>query len=66
MSEWISVKDRLPEEGEDVLIIEEDGCIDVGHMLRWKGKSDWNSHLFFEPKVTYWMPIPEPPEEGGL
>lgn len=65
MSEWISVKDRLPDEfgeylglvdefefrGPEIVQFDEDG------FQRWYNY-EWNkSH------VTHWMPLPEPPEE---
>jgi len=56
--QWISVKDRLPEDASDVLIAWADGvseacfCDDSwcrdGRMLLW---------------VTHWMPLPQPPKE---
>lgn len=58
MSEWISVKDRLPEEKTRVLVfVPRSGLkIDTDRIVgriwvRWNGR------------VTHWMPLPEPPEE---
>lgn len=58
MSEWISVKDRLPNEKTRVLVFVPHGNrkIDIDGMVgriwvRWNGR------------VTHWMPLPEPPEE---
>ena len=62
--EWISVKDRLPER-LDVVIVqggiayylpdEEAWMTITGE--RWPGRPIvWN--------VTHWMPLPEPPEES--
>jgi hypothetical protein len=58
MSEWISVKDRLPEDASNVLIAWADGVSEAcfcddgwcrdGRMLLW---------------VTHWMPLPKSPEE---
>ena len=63
MNEWISVKDRLPEDNEVVVIVDENGYFDVGYMAIWGGQVQWCSHLLYDPKVTHWMPIPEPPKE---
>lgn len=67
MSEWISVKDRLPEKGKLVLI--------------WTGNDDRRPAIFLAyldddgqewvdgdyytgaEYVTYWQPLPEPPQE---
>lgn len=58
MSEWTSVKDRLPDEKTRVLVFvpHSNRKIDIDGMVgriwvRWNGR------------VTHWMPLPEPPEE---
>lgn len=69
MSEWISVKDRLPElipsvdfditHSEWVLICKSNGRMGVA---RWTSKSQW--YLYMGPEaryVTHWMPLPEAP-----
>ena len=61
-SGWISVKDRLPEHFEPVLVCREkngspyveQGYKDVGE---W-----WKVYGTRTKQVTYWMPLPEPPE----
>lgn len=61
-SGWISVKDRLPEHFEPVLICREkngspyveQGYKDVGE---W-----WKVYGTRTKQVTHWMPLPEPPE----
>ena len=63
MSEWISVKDRLPENDSCILIY--DG--DVGICIYYKGKFqdfDENGYPFEKRYVTHWMPLPEPPVKG--
>ena len=61
--EWISVKDRLPEENVVVLI-----CIDNGRCKEVKvsGLTGFGWMLFGKNKneeVTHWMPLPDPPQE---
>lgn len=58
MTEWISVKDRLPDEEVNVLIF--NGYIKKTCLLN----GEWllNSKLQQE-KTTHWMPLPEPPKE---
>ena len=61
--EWISVEDRLPEEGQRVLALfvthfMEVACFKDGE---WKVSfDDWSEYLF---PISHWMPLPEPPQE---
>jgi len=60
LNNWISVKDRLPEDASDVLIVWADGVSEAcyfdetwcrdGRRLLW---------------VTHWMPLPAAPKEEG-
>lgn len=71
MPSWISVKDRLPELGEEVLVYyhwinpPEKGSIgkDSMHIRDISMNPVWKKHP--GGKVTHWMPLPEPPKEGG-
>ena len=65
-SEWISVKDRMPEEGVDVLVYG-DIClnrksVDVDFVDRESG----NFFYYDEGEVTHWRPLPEPPESAEI
>lgn len=64
MSEWISVKERLPIIGQCVLICSEAGGVAEGcyciHPNEWV-QFRWNVAKL---NVTHWMPLPEPPKEG--
>jgi hypothetical protein len=56
---WISVKDRMPEEGVDVLVYLNRKGVDVDFVDRESG------NFFFyhdEGEVTHWQLLPEPPE----
>lgn len=60
---WISVKDKLPENG--VAVIVTDG-IDVGEGLRYKrndGNEVWFTPLADVNNITHWQPMPAPPKE---
>ena len=71
MAEWISVKERLPEVWKTVLTFQPtttydkgiiQTCVYIGNPGKWR--QAWN-HEFLELPVTHWMPLPEPPKEGG-
>ncbi len=76
MSEWISVKDRLPELGEMVMLhipsLGYGDDIRTGYMDRETADGVGDGPPFFFPlghnaffaldQVTHWMPLPQPPE----
>ena len=62
--DWISVKDRLPDKFQPVIICRsnkagekkvEAGMLDVGE---W-----WKIYGTRTKSVTHWMPLPEPPKD---
>lgn len=66
MSEWISVKDRLPDVF-DVVLVYSDGFISISWRETEKRKNGivcwhWNSYPDSLGYVTHWMPLPKPPE----
>jgi hypothetical protein len=73
-SEWISVKDRLPQTDELVLVIvsgKPNGNTtleDAYQLADYDQNEGWilvNWPEWETPKVSYWMPLPEePPEEA--
>lgn len=59
MAEWISVKDRLPEEyGTYIVTTARSAKMVATYYPRAK---NWNT----QAKITYWMHWPEPPKEDG-
>ena len=70
MTEWISVKDKLPEYDEPVLtIFSVDGgygAITIRLLTEDVNEIYWLSDEFRKCplfNVTHWMPLPEPPED---
>lgn len=61
VQEWISVNDRLPEDGESVLTYK-NGNVDV--QVYEKNRNGWIQGNWFwsMATVTHWMPLPEPPK----
>ena len=61
---WISVKDRLPETRNPVLVTNEYGDFYLANCSNgiWTEHSREKANFI---SVTHWMPIPEPPEMNG-
>lgn len=69
VQEWISVEDRLPEEGEYVLCVLKGfnygGKIQVFKFVpadKFKDKPYFEHFRNGFPSVTHWMPLPNPPK----
>ena len=74
MSEWISVNDKKPRSMVNKVIAWVEhadlcGYIGFAHYEKYKGVETWYDLEHNEPfsergrYVTYWMPLPEPPEQ---
>ncbi len=57
MAEWISVKDRLPEEGSYVLVF-----VNLGYGYTIGTSLYLNKSFKMDENITHWMPLPEPPK----
>ena len=70
---WIPMRERLPEPDKQVLAIVsgrwENITFDRAYeLVSWSSDEGWVMEAWPEledPEVTYWMPLPEPPEEVG-
>jgi hypothetical protein len=54
---WVAVAESIP--AEHKLYLTYDGTFQV--FRYWKGNHFEGEHVANEPKVTYWMEVPEPP-----
>ena len=66
MSEWINVKERLPEPYESVLVhMPEEKPLPTVHEGYITGNGKWYAaHCPREAdEITHWMPMPSAPEE---
>ena len=68
---WISVKERLPDEGETVLIYaprtQNQYYVAMFYMLHDEIKFATNiygmDYCWYSEDVTYWQPLPKPPQD---
>ena len=60
---WISVEERLPEDGVDVLIYDRENLEAPISSASHRSGRGWvcDLELYFDGP-THWMPLPEPPE----
>lgn len=66
--EWISVKDRLPEPQQEVLVSVLNDVLfrDIARVGSLDSRGIWRvdtPHEYFHRNITHWMPLPEPPKE---
>lgn len=59
VQEWISVKDRLPEDDEIVIICTDKNFIYAGELI---GDTWFLDNDSWTATVTHWMPPPQPPK----
>lgn len=60
-TEWISTKERLPDDISKVLFYTTIPSFEIGY---YDGV-EWCCEGWFERnEVTHWMPLPKPPEDG--
>lgn len=64
MSEWISVKDKLPELDTDVLLYwDESYPCDIGSMYKQRYFQRGNDNMGgYDVQPNFWQPLPEPPK----
>lgn len=65
---WISVADELPKIGKDVLVLREDGEMQVAHQYNEEIARWWSVDGFpLKNNITHWMPLPsiEGIKKGG-
>lgn len=66
MAEWISVKDRLPEDEKQVLVYDRiHKTCTIGNYKKTEENDYWvayqgESSIWYN--ITHWMPLPEPPK----
>ena len=59
---WISVEDKLPKDGEYVLICNRRGLMTTS---LYENKEWIISETYLAVNVTHWLPLPQPPKKGG-
>lgn len=64
---WISVKDRLPDDDGEVLAVNDGEVLIANYLGGWFHyieDEDGDMIPSDDIDVSYWMPLPEPPEDG--
>lgn len=63
MAKWINTKDKLPENGEDVLAFDEE----YGHSIAWREDNDtwYCQEIGILRNVTHWQALPKAPKGEG-
>lgn len=74
VGKWIAVSERLPNDGEDVLLYDKNfAFMDIGTYYKVGSKGSRKQtpcftvmgHKHPTDDYTHWMPLPEPPKEGN-
>jgi len=64
MMEWISIKDRLPENKQKVIFYVKDRDeIFCGNFIDGRFEENLDSWFFLDEYIPYWMPLPNIPED---
>ena len=58
VQEWISVKDRLPEDNTTVIVATDNGIV-FQCLYAYDGWDLWEGN---EVNITHWQPMPQPPK----
>jgi len=57
--QWISVKERLPEDGDDLSIMLVWRNIEHDYdTVRWRYQQGWDCVIQDKSTITHWMPLP--------
>lgn len=64
VQEWIPIKDRLPKDWTDVLVLSRFGFLETAVYTGTPGKwrIGWNGDMLEADSITHWMPLPKPPK----
>ena len=63
MSNWISVKERMPDDGVRVLVYSKHKWTSIGSTIKGhKVKKFYDGDGLSWNSITHWMPLPEPPQ----
>jgi hypothetical protein len=61
---WVKAGQELPEDGEPVLVLTDEYCLGLGHVIDGKWQlvlAPWAFHREEDSEVIYWTTYPETP-----
>ena len=72
-TQWIPVTERLPEKTGTYIVTTQTGAVTTARFYEarsipaqmWREAYDRPASWQSNRKVTHWMPLPEPPKDGG-
>lgn len=65
LGDWISVAERLPEDGQRVLVCGKSGAMDVCKFVNNEKRVGFLTHESRHLTVSFWMPLPKIPARHG-
>ena len=64
VNQWISCKDRMPEDNDRVLILAKNESVYIAKHRVFGHFVVSFEYWLDDTEVTHWMPLPEPPKDG--
>ncbi|MEN6292779.1 MAG: DUF551 domain-containing protein [Methanobacterium sp.] len=62
--EWISAKERLPENNDENVVIDDMNLLNIAYFNKEQNKWIETTSPCYSPiNVTYWIPLPKQPKE---